>query len=65
MPDVDLERVVAIYSARSVARGLEPLALHEVTGVASFRLYRARALAQFVLEDERDQRVRVTLSSRG
>lgn len=65
VPDIDLERVVAIYSARSVARGLEPLTLHEVTGVASFRLYRARALAQFVLEDEHDRRVPVTLSSRG
>jgi hypothetical protein len=65
VPDVDLERAVAIFSVRSVARGLEPLAPHEVTGAASFRLYRARALAQFVLEDEHDRRVRVTLSSCG
>jgi hypothetical protein len=65
VPDIDLERGVAIYSARSVARGLEPLELHEITGDASFRLYRARASAHFVLEDEHDRRVRVTLSSRG
>jgi hypothetical protein len=65
VPDSDLERVVAIYSARSVARGLEPLAGHEVAGAASFRLYRARASAHFVLEDDHDRRVRVTLSSHG
>jgi nitroimidazol reductase NimA-like FMN-containing flavoprotein (pyridoxamine 5'-phosphate oxidase superfamily) len=65
VPDFDLERVVAIFSERSVARGLEPLTLSEVAGVASFRLYRARASAHFVLEDEHDRRVRVTLSSRG
>jgi hypothetical protein len=65
VPDIDLERVAAIYSARSVARGLEPLTLHEVAGVASFRLYRAHASAHYVLEDEHDRRVPVTLSSRG
>jgi nitroimidazol reductase NimA-like FMN-containing flavoprotein (pyridoxamine 5'-phosphate oxidase superfamily) len=64
VPDADLDRVVAIYSARSVARGLEALSLQEVAGAASFRLYRAHASAHFVLEDDHDQRVRVTLSSR-
>jgi uncharacterized protein YhbP (UPF0306 family) len=64
VPDVDLEPAVAIYSARSVARDLEPLTLDEVTGGASFRLYRAGASAHFVLEDEHDRRVQVTLSSR-
>jgi hypothetical protein len=63
VPDIDVDRVVAIYSARSVARGLAPLAPDEVTGVASFRLYRARASAHFVLEDEHDRRVRLTLFS--
>jgi len=62
VPDADLDRAVAIYSARSVARGLEPLEVHEVTGDASFRLYRAHASAHYVLEDEHDRRVRVTLS---
>jgi hypothetical protein len=65
VPDADLDRVVALYSARSVARGLEPLVMQEVTGVASFRLYRARASAHYVLEEDHDRRVRVTLSSRG
>jgi nitroimidazol reductase NimA-like FMN-containing flavoprotein (pyridoxamine 5'-phosphate oxidase superfamily) len=64
VPDADLDHVVAIYSARSVARGLEPLAIHEVAGEAPFRLYRARASTQFVLEDDHDHRVPVTLSSR-
>jgi nitroimidazol reductase NimA-like FMN-containing flavoprotein (pyridoxamine 5'-phosphate oxidase superfamily) len=65
VPDSDLDRVVALYSARSVARGLEPLAQEEVAGAANFRLYRARASAHFVLEDEHDRRVRITLSSPG
>jgi nitroimidazol reductase NimA-like FMN-containing flavoprotein (pyridoxamine 5'-phosphate oxidase superfamily) len=60
--DHDLEHAVAIYSARSVARDLEPLAVHEVVGDEPFRLYRARASAHFVLDDEHDVRVPITLS---
>jgi nitroimidazol reductase NimA-like FMN-containing flavoprotein (pyridoxamine 5'-phosphate oxidase superfamily) len=65
VPDTELERVVAIYSARSVARGLEPLSVDEVAGRASFRLYRAFAAVHFVLEDEHDRRIEVTLSTGG
>ena len=51
-----------MYSARSVARGLEPLACEEVSGDATWRLYCARASAVYVLEDEHDYRVAVQLA---
>jgi hypothetical protein len=53
---------VAIYSARSAARGLETLASNEVSGDAPWRLYCARASAVYVLEDEHDRRVAVQLA---
>src|SRR5262245_25633242 len=61
VPDAELADAVAVYTARSVARGLETLAIEEVSGDAPWRLYRARASAIYVLEDEHDHRVAVQL----
>jgi nitroimidazol reductase NimA-like FMN-containing flavoprotein (pyridoxamine 5'-phosphate oxidase superfamily) len=61
VPDAELAEAVATYRERSVARGLEPLAVEEVSGDAPWRLYRARATATYVLEDEHDRRVAVRL----
>ena len=62
VPDAELADAVAVYAARSVARGLETLAREEVSGDAPWRLYRARASAAYVLEDEHDRRVAVQLA---
>jgi hypothetical protein len=64
VPDADLADAVAVYTARSVECGLEPLAAEEVSSDASWRLYRARASAVYVLEDEFDRRVAVQLGLR-
>jgi hypothetical protein len=53
---------VAVYAARSVGRGLETAAREEVSGDAPWRLYRARASAVYILEDDHDQRVAVQLA---
>jgi hypothetical protein len=58
--DADLDRLMAVYSARSVAQGAGPWTTADVTGAAEHRLYVARARTHFVL-GERDQRVAVTL----
>ena len=42
VPDVELADAVAVYAARSVARGLETLEIGEVSCDAPWRLYRAR-----------------------
>jgi nitroimidazol reductase NimA-like FMN-containing flavoprotein (pyridoxamine 5'-phosphate oxidase superfamily) len=62
VPDAELAEAVAVYAARSVARGLETLAREEVSGDAPWRLYRARASALYVLEDDHDRRVAVQLA---
>jgi hypothetical protein len=62
VPDGELADAVAVYAARSVARGLETLDPEEVRGDASWRLYRARASATYVLEDDHDRRVAVQLA---
>jgi nitroimidazol reductase NimA-like FMN-containing flavoprotein (pyridoxamine 5'-phosphate oxidase superfamily) len=62
VPDDELATAVAVYASRSVARGLDGLALEEVSGDAPWRLYRARTSAAYVLEDERDRRVAVQLA---
>ena len=62
VPDAELHDAVAVYAARSVARGLETLAPEEVSGDAPWRLYRAGASVVYVLEDEHDRRVAVHLS---
>ena len=61
VPDAELADAVAVYAARSVTR-LETLAQEEVSGDAPWRLYRARASAVYVLEDEHDRRVAVQLA---
>jgi nitroimidazol reductase NimA-like FMN-containing flavoprotein (pyridoxamine 5'-phosphate oxidase superfamily) len=62
VPDSELADAVEAYASRSVARGLETLKREEVSGDAPWRLYRARASAVYVLEDEHDRRVEVHLT---
>ena len=62
VPDAELVDAVAVYAARSVARGLETLTREEVSGEAPWRLYSARASAVYVLDDEHDRRVAVHLA---
>jgi hypothetical protein len=62
VPDAELADAVAVYTARSVARGLEALTCEEVSGDAPWRLYRARVSATYVLEDEHDRRVALQLA---
>jgi len=54
----ELEHGMETFSARSEAQGMEPLRTEEVDGSGSFRLYRARASAHFVLSSK-DQRIPV------
>ena len=55
----DRAAALAVYSDKSMARGIRPWQEGDVTGFAPHRLYRARASAVFVLDD-RDQRVPVS-----
>ena len=52
---------VARYSEHSVAQGLEPLTIDEVTENSPLRIFRAAVTAAFMLEDERDVRIPVEL----
>jgi nitroimidazol reductase NimA-like FMN-containing flavoprotein (pyridoxamine 5'-phosphate oxidase superfamily) len=52
---------IEVYSRRSVAAGLEPLALSEVTPPAELRLFCATASQLFVLEADVDRRVPVSV----
>ncbi|GAA0915916.1 pyridoxamine 5'-phosphate oxidase family protein [Virgisporangium aurantiacum] len=58
VPAAEVERAVAVFSARSVARGGRPYRAADVVEPAGFRLYRARAVAHYVL-DAHDSRVPV------
>jgi nitroimidazol reductase NimA-like FMN-containing flavoprotein (pyridoxamine 5'-phosphate oxidase superfamily) len=58
VPADEIEAAVQVYSARSVAAGGRPWQVADVVAPASFRLYRARATAHYVL-DEHDSRVPV------
>ena len=58
VPADELERAVAVFSARSVAQGAEPHRVADVVEPAAFRLYRARAVTHYVLDDH-DGRVAV------
>jgi pyridoxine/pyridoxamine 5'-phosphate oxidase len=62
VPDAELADAVGVYAERSVARGLDAFAREDVSGDAPWRLYRARASAVYVLEDEHDVRVAVHLA---
>ena len=59
LSDQERDRRIEIYSRHSVAAGLEPLAVSEVTPPAEFRLYCAIASEIFVLEEDVDRRIRV------
>ena len=51
VPAAEVERAVAIFSARSVAHGGKPYGVADVVEPAPFRLYRARAVTHYVLDD--------------
>jgi nitroimidazol reductase NimA-like FMN-containing flavoprotein (pyridoxamine 5'-phosphate oxidase superfamily) len=55
------DRRVEIYSRHSVAAGLEPLAMSEVTPPAELRIYCAIASQLFVLEEAVDRRIAVSV----
>jgi hypothetical protein len=57
---IELERAIAIFSARSTAVGAREWTLADVSTPARLRLYRAAASATFVLGPN-DRRVPVTL----
>jgi hypothetical protein len=50
---------VDVFTRVSVAQGLGELAIEEVTGEATFRLYHAHAREHWILEPDHDVRVRV------
>jgi len=58
VPDEELEAAIAVYDAKSVARGLQRWTADDVSGSAPFRLFRTTASQVFVL-DERERRVPV------
>jgi uncharacterized protein YhbP (UPF0306 family) len=55
------ERGIAVFSRRSEAHGAGTWGVADVTAPAPFRLYRARAAEQFVLQGGRDVRIPVQL----
>jgi pyridoxine/pyridoxamine 5'-phosphate oxidase len=57
-----LDRAVGAYSDKSVGSGLSAWSAADVSGTAPHRLYRARAVASFVLSAN-DRRVPVSLST--
>ena len=59
-PDADLERLMAVFSERSVARLGVPWPVTKVTGEAPHRLYVATVREAFVL-DQGDRRTAVSL----
>ncbi len=50
---------VAVFSRYSVAQGLGELTVDEVTGDSELRLFHARVREHWILENDRDIRVRV------
>ena len=63
VPHCCVERALAVFCTGLEADGGSPWHLSAVTGSAPFRLYRARATTQYLL-DEHDQRVEVDPTSR-
>jgi nitroimidazol reductase NimA-like FMN-containing flavoprotein (pyridoxamine 5'-phosphate oxidase superfamily) len=55
------DRRVETYSRHSVATGLEPLAVSEVTPPGEFRIYCATASQLFVLDEAVDRRIAVSV----
>jgi len=60
VPDIDLDRCLALFSSSCQERGGDPWSRDDVGPAARLRLYRARATAQWVL-DSHDQRIPVPL----
>jgi nitroimidazol reductase NimA-like FMN-containing flavoprotein (pyridoxamine 5'-phosphate oxidase superfamily) len=60
LSDQERGRRVEIYSRRSVAAGLEPLDVSEVTPPAELRIYCATASQLFVLDEAVDHRIAVS-----
>ena len=58
VPAAEVESAMAIFSARLESDGGRPWHVADVVGSASFRLYRARASAHYLL-DPKDNRVPV------
>jgi nitroimidazol reductase NimA-like FMN-containing flavoprotein (pyridoxamine 5'-phosphate oxidase superfamily) len=58
VPPDQVDEALAIFSSRLVEGGGRSWQLSDVTGSAEFRLYRARALAHYIL-DAKDSRVAV------
>jgi nitroimidazol reductase NimA-like FMN-containing flavoprotein (pyridoxamine 5'-phosphate oxidase superfamily) len=58
VPAAEVESAMAIFSARLGSDGGRPWQVADVVGAASFRLYRARASARYLL-DAKDSRVPV------
>lgn len=58
VPAAEVESAMAIFSARLESDGGKPWQVADVLGSASFRLYRARASAHYLL-DAKDSRVPV------
>jgi nitroimidazol reductase NimA-like FMN-containing flavoprotein (pyridoxamine 5'-phosphate oxidase superfamily) len=61
VPDTETPAALAVYSARSVATGGRSW---QMSDLAAFRLYRARAIAHYVLDDH-DSRIPVDPTSTG
>lgn len=59
--DADIDALLAVFSARSVERGGTAWTRADVTADAALRLYVARAVEQFVLDDH-DRRVPITMA---
>ena len=59
--DSEIDRLMAVFSQRSLDRGADAWDADDVTGEAPHRLYVARAVAHFVLDDH-DRRQPVVVS---
>ena len=62
VPDAELDEGLAVFAQGSEAQGLRVWTREDVTSPARHRLYRALASEHFILRDDRDERVPVTLS---
>jgi Pyridoxamine 5'-phosphate oxidase len=64
VPPGELDDAIATYSQESAAQGIPAWTVADVSGDAPHRLYRARAVRHYVL-NERDQRIPVRLEPVG
>ncbi|HZC74125.1 MAG TPA: pyridoxamine 5'-phosphate oxidase family protein [Jatrophihabitans sp.] len=61
VPEPDVAAALEIFNARSAATGEDQWTLDRVTGAAELRLYVAVAQQQWLLREDRDERVAVSL----